>query len=304
MPFAKIQPEYLKPGDEVAIVSPSFCIDEDKLGNAVDFLAKWGLKASIGKNAAKRSGPFAGTDDERLQDLQEATSNPSVKAVICSRGGYGLSRIIDRIDFSVLKKHPKWYVGFSDITVLHMWINRKYNIMSIHADMPLHYNDPEKLKTNFTTLKNALFGKHAGISWKGNFFRESKIEGEIIGGNLSLFHSLTGTAAEPDTRGKILFLEEVGEYFYHVDRMMNSLKLAGKLKDLSALMIGGMNKMEDTKIPWGKSVQETIMNIVGEYDYPVLFDFPAGHTNDNRAFYIGRESQIEISGKKAGLIFR
>src|SRR5512138_2137902 len=158
MPVTKIQPEYLQRGGEVAIVSPSFCIDEDKLRNAVDFLAKWGLKAVIGKNASKRSGPFAGTDDERLQDLQEATSDPSVKAVICSRGGYGLSRIIDRVDFSALKKHPKWYVGFSDITVLHMWINRKYNIMSIHADMPLHYNDPEKSKNNFTTLKKALFG--------------------------------------------------------------------------------------------------------------------------------------------------
>ena len=304
MPVSKIQPEYLKRGDEVAIISPSFCIDKDKLRNAVEFLAKWGLKARTGKNASKRSGPFAGTDDERLQDLQEATSNPSVKAVICSRGGYGLSRIIDRVDFTPLKKHPKWYVGFSDITVLHMWINRKYNIMSIHADMPLHYNDPEKSKNNFTTLKKALFGNYEGISWKGNFFRECKTGGEIIGGNLSLFSSLTGSPAEPDTRGKILFLEEVGEYFYHVDRMMNSLKLAGKLKDLSALIIGGMNKMEDTKIPWGKSVEETIMDIVGEYDYPVFFNFPAGHTSDNRAFYIGRKSQIETNGKKAVLTFR
>src|SRR5512133_3165651 len=126
MPVAKIQPEYLKPGDEVAIISPSFCIDEDKLHNAVDFLGKWGLKARIGNNAAKRSGPFSGSDEERLQDLREATTDPSVKAVICSRGGYGLSRIIDRVDFSALKKHPKWYVGFSDITILHMWLNKKH----------------------------------------------------------------------------------------------------------------------------------------------------------------------------------
>ncbi len=303
MPVAKIQPEYLKPGDEVEIVSPSFCIDEDKLRNAVDFLSKWGLKARIGNNAAKRSGPFAGSDEERLQDLQEATSNSKVRAVICSRGGYGLSRIIDRVDFSALKKHPKWYVGFSDITVLHMWLSKKYNIMSVHADMPLHYNDPEKSKKNFTTLKKALFGNPDGISWYGSYFREKKFEGEITGGNLSLFCSLTGTPAEPDTRGKILFLEEVGEYFYHVDRMMTSLKLAGKLKDLSGLIIGGMNGMQDTKIPWGISIEKTILGIVKEYDYPVLFGFPAGHTNDNRAFYIGRQSKIEIKGKKAVLSF-
>jgi len=303
MPVIKIQPEYLKPGDEVMIVSPSFCIDEEKLINAVEFFRKWGLKARIGSNAAKRHGPFAGTDEERLHDLQEATSDPSIKAVICSRGGYGLSRIINRIDFSALKRHPKWYVGFSDITVLHMWISKMYGIMSIHGDMPLHYDDPEKAKSNFSTLKKALFGNLEGLSWRGNFFRAGKIKGEITGGNLSLFYSLTGTRAETDTKGKILFLEEVGEYFYHVDRMLTSLKLAGKLERLAGLIIGGMNKMEDTKIPWGKNIEETILDIVDEYDYPVLFGFPAGHTSDNRAFYIGRQSEIEIRNKKAVLTF-
>lgn len=303
MPASFIQPGFLKKGDEVAIVSPSFCIDEEKLLQAVEFLAEWGLKARIGKYAAKRSGPFAGTDEERLSDFQDATNDPSVKAVICSRGGYGMSRIISKVDFSAIRKNPKWYVGFSDITVLHIWLSEIYGMMSIHGDMPLNYNDPDKTKQTFITLKRALFGSLDEISWNGSIFRSADVDGEITGGNLSLFYSLIGTKAEPGTRGKILFLEEVGEYYYHVDRMLMSLKLAGKLDGLSALVVGGMEKIENTKIPWGKTIEETVLDIVGEYDYPVLFGFPAGHTSDNRAFYVGGMAQIKISGKKATLSF-
>lgn len=303
MPAIRIQPEFLKKGDKVAIVSPSFCIDEEKLMQAVEFLGEWGLKACIGKNAARRSGPFAGTDEERLSDFQEAANDPAVKAVICSRGGYGMSRIISKVDFSAVRMNPKWFVGFSDITILHIWLSEIYGMMSIHGDMPLNYNDPDKTKQTFITLKRALFGTLDEISWNGSFHRGAEAEGEITGGNLSLFCSLTGTKAEPDTRGRILFLEEVGEYYYHVDRMLMSLKLAGKLEGLSALVIGGMNKIESTGIPWGKTIEETILGIVGEYDYPVLFGFPAGHTNDNRAFYMGGRAQVKIIGKKATLSF-
>jgi muramoyltetrapeptide carboxypeptidase len=299
----KIIPEYLKKGDEVMIVSPSFCIDEIKLKEAVSFLADWGLKASIGRNAGKRNGPFAGSDEERLSDLQEATDNPDVKAVICSRGGYGISRIISNVDFSALKKNTKWYVGFSDITVLHIWLSEVIGMMSIHADMPLNYNDPDKKRETFTTLKKALFGNLEKISWNGNSIRQRAAYGEITGGNLSLLYSLIGTPAEPETKGKILFIEEVSEYYYHVDRMMISLKLAGKLDSLAALVVGGMNKIENTRMPWGRTIEKTIHDIVGEYDYPVFFNFPAGHVNDNRAFYIGRNASIAATGKKAVLSF-
>jgi muramoyltetrapeptide carboxypeptidase len=303
MSVNKIQPEFLKPGDEVAIVSPSFWIDEKKLADAVTLLETWGLRVRTGKNALKQNGPFAGSDEDRLSDLQEMTDNPEIKAVICSRGGYGVSKIISKVDFSALNKSSKWYAGFSDITVLHMWLSEVCGIMSVHGDMPLNFNNPEKTRATFRSLQQALFGEFQLYEWEGTSFRAGNMAGEMTGGNLSLIYSLIGTKAEPETEGKILFIEEVGEYYYHIDRMMTSLKLSGKLDRLSALVIGGMNKIEEAKIPWGKSIEETIFGIVSEYDYPLFFNFPAGHVADNRAFYIGKQAKIEVKGKKATLTF-
>ncbi|HNW56558.1 MAG TPA: LD-carboxypeptidase [Bacteroidales bacterium] len=303
MPFRKKQPEYLKPGDEVAIVSPSFSIGEEKVIDAVRFLEGWGLKVKVGRNALKMDGPFAGNDDERLSDLQEATNDPEIKAVLCSRGGYGISRIIDKVDFSSLEKRPKWYVGFSDITVLHLWLNEVCGIVSVHGEMPLNYNNPGKVATTFSSLHQALFGDLGPCEWEGPSFRGCDVTGEITGGNLSLIYNLIGTPAEPSTKGKILFIEDVGEKYYHIDRMMTSLKLAGKLKNLAALVVGGMSKIEDLNIPWGKSIEETIYGIVKEYEYPLFFGFPAGHISDNRAFYIGKQANIEIKEKTTILKF-
>jgi muramoyltetrapeptide carboxypeptidase len=299
----KIQPEFLKPGDTVGIISPSFSIEPGKLAYAVKYLAKWRLKVRTGKNAMKSNGPFAGSDKERLSDLQDMTNDPEIKAVFCSRGGYGLSKIIEKVDFTALQTCPKWFVGFSDVTVLHMWLGEVCGIMAIHGDMPLNFNNKEKTKATFLSLKQALFGEYQGIEWNGNFFKATDVSGEMTGGNLSLLYSLKGTPAAPSTKGKILFIEEVGESFYHIDRMLTSLKMAGMLEGLSALVIGGINKIEETKVFWGHSIEETIFGIVSEYNYPLFFNFPAGHIADNRAFYIGREAKIEVKGKKASLTF-
>jgi len=262
-----------------------------------------GLKVHAGSHLLAKHGPFAGTDEERLRDLQEATSDKKVKTVFCSRGGYGLSRIIDKVDFTSLKRYPKWYVGFSDITVLQIWLSEICGIASIHGEMPLNYANPEKTPESFETLRKALFGESLSYSWQGYAERTKEARGEVTGGNLSLLYSLMGTGAQPRTKGKILFIEDIGEYYYHIDRMLNSLRLAGLLEGLSALLVGGFTDLLDGKVPWGKSIGETISGIVSDFDYPVFYGFPAGHIPDNRAFYIGKKASITSDGNKISLRF-
>lgn len=303
MPSRKIQPPFLKPGDEVAIISPSFVVDRSKIEAAARFLENWGLKVHTGKNAFHASGPFAGTDRQRISDLQRATEDSKIKAVFCARGGYGMLRIIDKIDFSSLKRNPKWYIGFSDVTVLHLWLNRKFNLVTIHGEMPVNYTNPSKSADTISSLHDALFGPGPTVEWQGRSIHPCSVSGELTGGNISLIYSLIGTPADPDTKGKILVIEEVGEYLYRLDRMLVSLKLAGKLKGLAALVAGGFRDMEETSRPWHKTPFDLIKNIVSEYNYPVFFNFPAGHIDDNRSFYSGKEARIDVKGRKAVLSY-
>jgi muramoyltetrapeptide carboxypeptidase len=303
MPVKKRQPEFLTPGDEVEIISPAFAIDTEKIESAAGILEEWGLKVHLGRNVLKREGPFAGTDEQRLYDFQKATDNRRIKAVFCSRGGYGMLKIINRIDFSSLKKNPKWFTGFSDITVLHLWLSEMENLVSIHGEMPLNFSDPGKSEHTMESLRGALFGEWKPVTWTGRYLKPAEVSGELTGGNLSLIYSLTGTPGEPKTKGKILFIEEVGEYYYHLDRMLTSMKLAGRLKDLSAMIVGGLNEMKETRIPWNKSPEKIISDIVKDYNYPVFFNFPAGHISDNRAFYIGKKARMELAGKRVKLSY-
>jgi muramoyltetrapeptide carboxypeptidase len=257
------------------------------------------LKVHIGRNALNQDGPYAGTDRQRISDLQEVTDNKNIKAVLCSWGGYGILKIIDRVDFSALKRYPKWFVGFSDVTILLIWLSEKVNMVSVHGEMPLNYKNKQTSPGTMESLHGALFGHLKPVRWRGEFSRPSDVTGEVTGGNLSLLYSLIGTSAEPKTRNRIFFIEDTGEYYYHLDRMMTSLKLAGKLRGLSALVTGGFTKMEETIIPWDKSAGHIISEAVSGYKYPVLSGFPAGHIDDNRAFYIGKTAGIDIKGDEA-----
>jgi len=298
---ALVIPPYLDEGDLITIVTPASHIDQDVVHDAVKMLEKSGFRVSLGEHVFTRSGPFSGSDDERLHDLQKATDDRQVKAVLCSRGGYGMSRIVDRIDFSVLKRHPKWYVGYSDITSLHLWLNGVCGIASLHAEMPLNYSNPECSPLCYETMVRALKGEAEPVRWTAAHETSFTVTGPVTGGNISLIYSLNGTAAQPDTEGAILFIEEIGEKFYHLDRMLTAMRMTGMLKNLSALLVGGMEKITEGEHVFNQTVEEVVMNVAGGYGYPVLFNFPAGHISDNRAIYLGRTASVEQAGNEAVL---
>lgn len=296
-----IMPPYLRVGDRIEIITPASHIEEEVVHKAVLMLEASGFRVTLGEHLFSRSGPFAGTDNERLLDIQRATDDPEVKAVLCSRGGYGMTRIVDRIDFSALKRHPKWYAGYSDITSLHMWLSNVCGIASLHAEMPLNYSNPDYLPVCYDSMVRALLGEAEPVRWNTPAKASLEVSGRITGGNISLIYSLNGTPAQPDTEGAILFIEEIGEHFYHLDRMLVSMRMAGLLKNLSALVVGGMEKITEGEHVFNQTVEEVVMNVVGAYGYPVLFNFPAGHIGDNRAIYLGRNAKIRQSGREAVL---
>jgi muramoyltetrapeptide carboxypeptidase len=283
----------LKKGDTVAIVAPAKTIEKEYIDYAVDFFEKNGYKVLIGKNCLAQHHYFAGTDEQRLADFQEALDNPDVKAIICARGGYGCVRIVDEIQWASLLNNPKWIVGFSDVTVFHQRINI-LGLPSIHGTMPLNFkeNSPESL----STLLQHLEGNHQAVTIASHPMNISGIaEGNLIGGNLSILYSLLGTDDEVDFQDTILFIEDLAEQLYHLDRMFFAFKKAGVLGQINGLIVGGMTDMKDTAIPFGKSWEEIIIEHIKPYNIPLVFDFPAGHINDNRALVFGEKVRLEVS---------
>lgn len=294
-----IQPSYLKKGDKIAIVACARKISRDELQPAIDILKSWGLEVVLSRYLFSEDNQFSGTDSERAEDLQTMLNHVSVKAVICARGGYGTIRIIDKIDFTRFIQHPKWIIGYSDITVLHSHIH-SIGIETLHATMPINFT---KNKEALETLRKALFGERLFYEVEKHLLNKAgDAEGELVGGNLSLLYSLTGSVSDIDTKGKILFIEDLDEYLYHVDRMMINLKRSGKLDHLAGLIVGGMTDMKDNAVPFGKTAEEIILDAVQEYNYPVCFNFPAGHVDRNLALYFGKNVKLHVD-EKVDLIF-
>lgn len=291
-----ITPEFLHKGDTVAIVATARKIDVVNLQPAIALLESWGLHVVIGKSIGKEDHQLAGPDWQRATDFQEMIDNPKIKAIWGAKGGYGTVRIVDRIDFTQFKKKPKWIVGFSDMTVMHSHINNM-GIETLHAIVAISAKtaSPEAIET----LRKALFGEKLEYHLPAHEYnRNGSAKGEIVGGNLSVLYSILGSKSAIDYKGKILFIEDLDEYLYHIDRMMMNLKRNGYFDGVKAVVVGGMTEMNDNDIPWGKDALQIIQDVLKDYKFPVIYNFPAGHIKDNRALILGKTVSVEVNDKE------
>ena len=297
-----ITPPSLRYGDKVGLVATARKISLKELADGIALLKSWGLEPVIGKTIGLEDHQYAGTDYERAQDLQQMLDNPEIKAIWCARGGYGTVRLVDQLDFYKFVKYPKWIAGYSDVTVLHSHLN-KIGFQTIHGTMPVSLDS----NTAFAkaSLKNSLFGERPDFSYNttNTLNRTGKAKGELVGGNLSILYSLCGSSSNIDTEGKILFIEDLDEYLYHIDRMVVNLKRNRMLDHCAGMVVGGMTKMHDNRIPFGKTAQEIVLDAVKECHFPVAFDFPAGHVDDNRALILGATVSLEVSATKASITY-
>jgi muramoyltetrapeptide carboxypeptidase len=297
-----IIPPYLKQGDDVIIIATARKISVDELNPVLQIFESKGLNVLLGPHLFDIEHQFAGTDQARQDDLQWAINHPTAKAIVIARGGYGSVRLVSDLDFFLLKKYPKWLVGYSDVTVLHNAFHN-YHIATLHATMPLNFT---KNAESTQGLFDALFGNLVQTNTNGitTYNKVGEATAEIVGGNLSLLYSLSGTPFDIQTDGKILFIEDLDEYLYHLDRMMMQLKLSGKLKNLAALIVGGMSDMKDNPIPFGKTAEEIIHDAIKDYDYPVCFQFPAGHIEKNLPVYFGKTATLTIQAESVTLTYK
>lgn len=296
-------PPYLKKGDTIGITCPAGYMAKEKATTCIETLQRWGFDVMVGKTLGSNSNNyFSGTDEERMNELQAMLDDESIRAILFGRGGYGVSRIIDQLDFSRFKKKPKWIIGYSDITVLHAHLYSNYKIASIHAPMAAAFNNGEYNNKYIASLHKAMLGKKANYKCAAHKFNKQGIAtGELIGGNLTLLVHLIGTPSDIKTKGKILFIEDIGELIYSTDRMLYQLKRSGKLDNLAGLIIGGFTDVKDTERPFGKTIEEVILDVVKEYDYPICFNFPVSHEKENYALKIGAMYELKVGKKIAQL---
>lgn len=297
-----VTPPYLNSGDTVAIISTARKITEAELQPFLQLLNSWGLNYELGQTINAEDHQFAGDDQHRTADFQKALNDPHIKAIWCARGGYGTVRIIDQLDFSRFIKHPKWILGYSDVTVLHSHIHN-FGIETIQANMASEME--KKSEATRSSVKRVLFGGNYSVQYRSinDLNRTGQVSGQLIGGNLSLLYSLLGSPSDIDTTNKILFIEDLEEYLYHIDRMLQNLNRNGVFNKISGLIVGGMTEMNDNTIPFGKSANESIDELISEYDFPVCYEFPAGHVQDNRALIFGREVELKVSNEDIQLKF-
>lgn len=300
-----IQPPHLKKGDTILILAPAGKISgKEAIQPGIDLANKWGLVVTFGEHLYNQHNTFAGADEQRLEDLQKGLDNPNIKMIWSARGGYGLVRIIDDLNFTKFMKHPKWVVGYSDVTVLHNKINN-LGVQTIHGQMPLTFDLENPIYSeSIKTLHQALFGeklKYKLDASENN--RLGKSEGQLVGGNLSILYSMLGSETSLNTDGKILFIEDVGEALYHIDRMMISLKRAGYFKNCKGLIVGDFRLKKNEGNNFGLTLEDIILEAVEGTDFPVLFNFPAGHVDDNRALIMGANVQLKVKDTKVKLTF-
>lgn len=300
-----VKPPHLKKGDTIIILSPAGKVrDRSAVDPGIELANHWGLVVFFGNHLLAEDNTFAGTDQERLSDLQKALDDPSIKAIWASRGGYGTVRIIDQLDFTKFSENPKWVIGYSDITVLHNKIH-ELGFQSIHGQMPLTLNleDPIQ-RESIMTLHRTLFGK--SLSYKIDARPENRLgesTGQIVGGNLSIVYSMLSSDTNLHMDGKILFIEDVGEALYHIDRMMISLKRAGYFKGCKGLIVGDFRLRKNEGNAFGKSLEEIVLEAVEGTDFPVIFGFPAGHIDDNRSLLMGSYVDLKVTNKRAKVTF-
>jgi muramoyltetrapeptide carboxypeptidase len=291
-------PPYLKHGDTIAITCPAGYMPAEKAVACINTLQEWGYNVITGDTLGSDSDNyFSGPDKVRSNELQSMLDDNAVKAILFGRGGYGMSRIIDDLSFKKFKKHPKWLIGFSDISILHGHVLSNYETASLHAPMAAAFNDGNHTNEYILSLRDALEGVKARYECNSHSYNiTGEAEGELVGGNLALLAHMTGTSSEIDTRKRIFFLEDIGEYLYNVDRMLYQLKRSGKFKKIEGLILGGFTDMKDTERPFGKSINELLHEFTQALDCPVCFNFPVSHSKENVALKIGVNYRLAITG--------